>query len=153
MAKPLVTVALNEADISALAKQLLVFDDKVKKKVVVDAMFAGGKVCLEAAKLLVPVRKGELRRSLGIVRFSKGDGIGARVLARRKGFPGGYYAHLVERGHVNVMVTRNKKKVEIGHSPAQPFMRPAVENNKEKIIQAIKDESGRGVLKAMGKGK
>lgn len=150
--RPLVSVSLNQQDINNLADTLKDFSDKMGSKIIVNSMFSGGKIALEAAKIKVPVAEGELEKSLDIIRLRKSEGLGARVLARRsKATPGGYYAHLVELGHRQVRKLRNGRILDLGHTPAQPFMRPAVEENRDKIIEAIRAKAAAGIAKEIKK--
>ncbi len=75
---------------------------------------------LKESKRLVPVRTGELKRSLVSRVQTEGRAIMAKI-GGRKGTRGGRYLHLVEFGSV--------------YASPQPFLRPAFE--------ATKDESKR----------
>lgn len=146
MADTKITVQMRDADLDKLVAKLKKLEDKIKKKIVIDAMMAGGKIHLEAAKVLVPVKTGELKKSLRIRRATDRQMVGARVLAQRgKDFPGGYYAHLVEKGHHIFRKTRSGKKIYVGYYSGKPFMRPAVEMNFERIISKIKETAKAGV--------
>lgn len=145
-----ITVTLRDSDLRDLVRRLSVFADKMKKKIASDAMYAGAKYDLEKAKALVPVKTGNLKKSLAVRRKTTRQDVGAVVLARRsKAFPGGYYSHLVEKGHKIFRVTRNKQKVYIGYFSGHPFMRPAVEQNYEAIIEKIKEAASKGINEAM----
>lgn len=150
-----VQTKVNAEDLRNLAAGLEQFKETVRKKIVIDAMMAGGKICLTAAQGLVSRgRTGQLRRSLELAKLGKkGESVGgARVLARRsKETPGGYYAHLVERGHRIFLITRGKKKVYIGFWPGRPFMRPALENNRPEIIKEINKVAAEGAEAAAAK--
>lgn len=89
---------------------------------------AGGKIALAEARRRCPVRSGRLRASLSL-KLGKKTALKAnvRVVHGRKE----YYGTFVELG--------TKK------SPAQPFMRPAVDENKKRIADAITEEIGRAI--------
>lgn len=143
--KPVLSISLRNDELQDFARKMQLLDDKMKNKIMGNAMLAGGKVALEATKPLVPARTGQLRKSLAVVRVPKNWFIGARLLARRKGFPGGYYAHLIEKGHKIYMTTKNKRKVYVGYYSPHPFMRPAVEMNRPRILDTVAAEAAKGI--------
>ncbi|TXH19319.1 MAG: hypothetical protein E6R03_00730 [Hyphomicrobiaceae bacterium] len=149
MTENFVQTEVRKEDLDALLSELKGFTETVRKKVVVESMMAGGNVHLSATKRLVPRgRTGNLRASLMITKLGKqGDSVGgARVLARRSSqTKGGYYAHLVERGHRIFLIIRGRKRVYIGHWPGRPFMRPALEQNKQPILSEIVKTAQAGI--------
>lgn len=153
--QPMVTTEVRKEDLDQLVSDLLTLPVTVRKRVVVDSMMAGGQVHLTAVKNLVPRgRTRQLRASLMITKLgAQGESAGgARTLARRSGAtPGGYYAHLVERGHKIFLITRNRKRVYIGHWPGRPFMRPALEMNREPILREIKRVAGERIAEIAAK--
>lgn len=155
MTKQYIQTEINEQDLKNLASTLEAFKEAVQKKIVIDAMMAGGSIHLTTAKrLAIRGRTGNLRKSLQIIKLrKKGNSIGgARVFAQKsKATPGGYYAHLVERGHRIFLITRGKKKVYIGFWPGRPFMRPALENNRARIISEIISTAAEGAEAAAAK--
>ncbi|MDA8227050.1 MAG: HK97 gp10 family phage protein [Desulfitobacterium hafniense] len=96
--------------------------------VLLQAAEAGGKIALAEARRRCPVRSGRLRSSLSL-KLGKKTALKAnvRVVHGRKE----YYGTFVELG--------TKK------SPAQPFMRPAVDENKKQIADAVTEEIGRAI--------
>lgn len=141
-----VSVKIQDAGLAELRTKLSRFSDKMKKKIAGDAMLAGAKVHLAAAKLLVPVDTGQLKRSLATKKNSSREEVGAMVLARRSGsFTGGYYSHLVERGHVIFRTVKGGRRVRVGFYGGQPFMRPGMEQNVDKILKAIKERADQGI--------
>lgn len=93
---------------------------------------AGGEIALEDAKRRCPTDSGRLKASLNL---KKSKTKKPEVRQEVKIAPGRkeYYGTFVELGTAN--------------QPAQPFMRPAIDENKDKIAKAINDE----VLKAVGR--
>lgn len=101
------------------------------ENVLLQAAEAGGKIALDDAKRRCPVRTGRLRSSLQL-EVGKSTPYKADVRVR----PGKdeYYGTFVELG------TKNQA--------AQPFMRPAVDENKERISEKVTSELSRVVGKA-----
>lgn len=150
MARPGISIKFRDEDLARLKLILARLNDRMKKKVVTDSMYAGGKLDLEYAQLLVPKKTKKLLKSLAVRKKSNNEGRGAIVLARRSAqFPGGYYSHLVEKGHKIFRTVRGGKKVYIGYFSGHPFMRPSVEQNYEKIIERITQTAAKGVQEAV----
>ncbi len=90
-------------------------------------------------KVIAEYSPGNLRESINTMTFRRARSavfIGPRIKkgkfdASNLTLADGYYAHMVEFGHL-VKGDKGKKKVE-----AQPFMRPAFENNKGLVKQDI----------------
>lgn len=143
-----VDVSLRDSELGELEKKLYKLSAVMHDKIVGQAMYEGAEVSELAAKAKVPVRSGELQRSIARRKITRGDFIGARVLARRSSsFPGGYYSHLIERGHKIVRKVRGGRIVEIGYYSAHPFMRPAAEEHVREIVNIVKSEVRNGLTK------
>ena len=141
-----VAISLRDEDLGELQKRLYKLEAAMHDKIVSEAMYEGAGISEAAAKTKVPVDKGELRRSIGRRKIRRGDFIGARVLARRSSsFPGGYYSHLIERGHRIVRKVRGGRTIEIGYYSAHPFMRPAAEEHVPEIVKTVKEEVREGL--------
>ena len=112
---------------------------------------AGGKPILKAAKAKVPVDTGNLKKSLGIsVHANKQGWISARV-GPRKGFKSAksLTGRKRERATKGKRSTWQERKmadaqeiswyVETGtpHSPAQPFIRPAIDSAANQVVEAM----------------
>ena len=89
------------------------------------------------AQRMAPVgATGRLRASLGTRRptHKRQLVLGADAYARRgRNFKGGYYAHLVEKGHRLYRTTR-KRKYFIKHVAARSFLLPALVENRTNIV-------------------
>lgn len=126
-------------ELDALLTQL---PDEIAKKVVEQTVRAGAKVVLDAAKLKVPVRTGRLKKSLSIKKNTaafKNYGsvkyaVGANLSAR-KGTTAPH-AHLVEFGTVK--------------TAAKPFLRPALEENREKVFSVFRSMLWTGIEREAG---
>lgn len=83
----------------------------VATKIGSDALLAGAKPVTKRMRAMVPVRSGNLKKSI----TSRAVKTNGSLLSRIIGFksPGRYYSHLVEFGTV--------------HSSARPFVRPAID--------------------------
>ncbi len=91
---------------------------------------------IQRGRELVPRRKGEIAKSLGVV-AGRGAGRGTSIYVgprRSKAFQG-YAAHLLEFG----TAPRVKKNGQsTGSMPASPFWRPAFDQTKDQIIAGIR---------------
>lgn len=144
-----IKVRFRESGLQIIHQKLTTLKDKLKQKIVADAMLEGAKIQLAAAKTLVPVADGDLKRSLAARKKTSRYDIGAQVYARRgKQFPGGYYAHLIEKGHKQVRKLRNGKTIYLGYYSAHAYMRPALLQNQQEILQKVTSEARAGIKKA-----
>jgi HK97 gp10 family phage protein len=97
-------------------------------EVLAKAAEAGGRVALSEARRRCPVKTGRLRASLTLTQGRKTP---ARANVRIEHGKKEYYGKFVELG------TRKQ--------PARPFMRPAVDENKQQISEVVTEEIGRAV--------
>lgn len=124
-----------------LAKELQEFPGRVSKNVVRRAIYAGAVVVRDNARSRVAVDTGALKASVVAQAGSSKNknqlvaSIGIRKKlyqkGKRKGKYARRYAHLVEFG--------------TAHSAAQPFMRPALDSNSEKILQVVAAKLREGI--------
>jgi HK97 gp10 family phage protein len=119
---------------ASLQKKLRELELVAQKKVLADAAKAGGKIVLEDAKRRAPRRSGRLA-----------DGITMRVAGRES-----------DVNEVTVVVRPSRKTFwawfnEKGtkNMDAQPFMKPALEANRDRVRQAIKDKLVQAINKAI----
>ena len=104
------------------------------------ALRNGGKPVVKTAKAHVAVDEGDLKRALiGKAKVDrKGEGQ-VRIGARRGGKFKGYHAHFIELG--------------TSKQPAQPYLRPALDENERVILSEFVDAINRtiaGKLKQLG---
>lgn len=128
-------------DSTKLLKALAQFPQNIQKNVLTGAIRAGCKPILDEAKRNVPIDSGNLKKSMGIIKRKSKDKTKVRfsVTPRRKGKYDGYYAHMIEFG--------TSKQV------AQPFMRPAFENQDNQSIEASKEYLAKRIDKEVEKAK
>lgn len=126
-------------------------DIGTQKRILVGAMKKSLEPVAERARQLVPVDEGDLRDSIivstKITKRQAREIVGARGAPRvfaGTNWPSG---HLVEFGTGPRSVEATKKKVlavdgriigktaDVGHMPAQPFLRPAFEQMREKMLE------------------
>lgn len=98
------------------------------EEVLAGAAEAGGKIALAEARRRCPVKTGRLRASLEL---KQGKKTPARANVRIEHGKKEYYGKFVELG--------TKKQ------PARPFLRPAMDENKKQISDAVTEEIGRAV--------
>ena len=125
--------------------------ERAKRQFIRKGLRNGAALMVRSAKSKARRRSGNLANSIASRQemSKKKQTITFVVFPRRgKDFPGGYYAHLVERGH-NIVVRKRRAfgnaKAVVGHTRAFPFMRPAFEENAEKVID-IANESMREMI-------
>jgi HK97 gp10 family phage protein len=126
-------------DNKKLLESLKQFPINIQKNVITGAVRAGAKPILTAAKANVPVDTGNLKKSLGttkrktedknIVRFS--------ISPRRGGNSDGFYGHMIEFGTSKMV--------------AQPFLRPAFENQDNESIKAVSEYLAKRIDKEIEK--
>jgi HK97 gp10 family phage protein len=122
----------------AMEQALQALGPKAAGQVGGNAVRAGARVLVKEAKRLVPVDTGRLRDSIKVVTLKKNKR-GANEVGAVVGFekPASRIAHLVEFG--------------TSHSSAQPFMRPAMDSQKEAILSAIGKTLADGIIKKASK--
>jgi HK97 gp10 family phage protein len=128
------------AGLDELRKELDQFPAKLQEKAIKSALKESGEIVLEAARSNLDrnqsVHSGGLKASLALrsLTLRSKNQLGVDIYSRRKGYPHSYVAHLVEKGH---------KLRQGGFSPAKPFMRPALDNNVDKIITEFQSQVGK----------
>lgn len=148
-----ISFKVDKATQAKLDKDMANFPDKVYEKVVRGAVTFAIKPLLKSMKAKVPVVFGQLKRSLKIKQKNyKRQGIvfalvgpDAAVKDPVTGARPVKYAHLVEfgtaphevnakRGKVLTLLVGPVTKIEHPGARAKPFMRPALAENKNKIL-------------------
>lgn len=142
---------LNISGGEALAKALKTLPARIERNIMRSAMRAGARVLANEAKANVPIKEGDLRRSIRVTTNTRKGEVTARAVAgnRKEAF----YAHMVEFGTVGHMIhakpgkmlrftARDGKTVEtlrVLHpgARARPFMRPALDSKSNQAVAAI----------------
>lgn len=139
-------VDIKVQGLKELGQQMDKLDKKVRNRIARAATAAGARHIRDTAKAMVPVDTGQLKQNIVVKKFrdrqpdktlygigliSKESTYGDTKTNRRKGRAGksywtdkAYYGHMVEFG------TRKM--------PAQPFLRPALETQKEQTVAVVK---------------
>jgi HK97 gp10 family phage protein len=131
-----------------LERRLKKLGDKVHRRVTRQAVNAAATPVVKAAKANAPKQSGLLKKAMGkkVATFKKTQAVAAIVGAKKSvqgevdGKPRkpSRYAHLVEKGHIN----------EHGeHVPAQPFLRPALEQTGEQAMSVMQTKFAAGIEK------
>lgn len=114
-------------ELERLLKQL---PDVVAKKVTVNGLKAGGRVLVKGIKARAPRRTGKLANSAVVSSASKATrGESLAVV--------GFLTPVSRRVHLTEFGTQ--------HSPAQPFIRPTLDEDGAAAIRQIGESIGRGV--------
>lgn len=132
------------AGLADLDKILKTLPAKIEAKVLRGAVRAGAKKFEEEAKALVPVRSGDLRKSIRVTTRMRRGEVKATVTAGNKD---AFYAYMVEFGTSQHFIKpKNRKslffaglaKETVDHPGAtpKPFMRPALDRGERPAIDA-----------------
>lgn len=130
-------------------KVLAALPGKFGPQVLTKTLRKAAKPLVDEAKKLVPVDKGELKKSIGVEQSKvAGNYVGVQAGPRR-GMFAGYHAHLVEYGtgprklDKPITLKIGSKWVTITHTgsmPAHPFMRPAYDAKIGQVQEEVKKE-------------
>jgi HK97 gp10 family phage protein len=125
-----------------IKEKLSKLPEKIQKNILRTAIHAAAAELRDAAKEEAPVRSGELRKSIKAVRKR-----GTKVEVQSNVNVGAFYGLMVEKGHV-LAKRNNAGKVEgIGHVPAHPFLRPAYDRMKDKVVDFVKNKIAERLFK------
>lgn len=129
-----------------LVKALKSLGPRVAKKVLRQALSAGATPVVKSAKQSVATESGLLKKALGKrVKVNKRSGFGSARIGARTNVQGDYkgetrvpwrYGHLVELGHIDSLGN---------HVAAQPYLRPAADENETKVVQVMGDKLAEGI--------
>lgn len=125
---------------AALDRALKELPLKIQKKIMGKVVRKGANVVKKEARALVPKDTGRLRKSITVRRQRKSTTKG-KIVDKVTFKKEGWYAHLVEFGHQLVrggrLGGRGTGKV-VSHIAAQPFLRPAFDKNRKRIIDVMR---------------
>lgn len=112
----------------------------MQRRVLNNALRAGGRVIQKKAKALVPVKTGTLKRSI-VVRTGKAKQGAATVFVTTTSGKGekndAWYSHIVEFGGKRVR--------------KQPFLRPAFDETHKEQLDAMGEALAQGIIKETAK--
>ncbi len=131
-------VELDDRELQVAFKRL---SRKMGIPILKKAARAGAQVFLVEAKSLVPVKTGELKKSIRMKQKTKHHQVDVRVIAAAP------HAHLVEFG---TEPHRVGKGLHPGAAP-RPFLRPAFDNKKEEALAKAREVLAKSVLSAAKK--
>lgn len=127
-----IKITMKLDGLQALAKRLEAIDKKVAKKAIKAAINQATKILTKEVKARVPVDTGLLRRSIGRkVKTYRQSGLVIGIVGPRANIVGddgdkpSKYGSLVEFG--------------TSTSPARPFLRPAFDAAKDRMLAAMRD--------------
>lgn len=140
------SVTVKVEGLRELGERMKGLSEDMNNRIARAATAAGAVVIRDAAKQKAPVRTGNLKKNIIVKRLPKGESslTSEHIVTVRKGkltkkqqasgLNDAFYAQFVEYGTAKM--------------PAQPFLRPAYDQNKEKAVQAIKDRISKRLTKA-----
>ena len=143
MAKTVTVKVEGLADLGARMKGL---SEAVNNRIARAATAAGAVVIRNSAQQKAPVDTGNLKKNIIVKRLPKGESSltsehivtvrKGKLTAKQKssGLKDAYYGQFVEFGTAKM--------------PAQPFLRPAYDENKQRAVEAIKDRIAARLKKA-----
>ena len=151
----------NIFGVKGIQDALLKFEKRDLKKVIKRAMTRTVAEFRKPARRKTPKDTGRLRKSITSNAKLKTEWhvLKGAVFASRKKPKIGHHGILVERGTSNRVVQNFRGKegvaVKVGSTKAQPFMKPAFDQNKSKGIKIFRREIGRAIrhVKAKNLGK
>jgi len=118
----------------AIARDLTNLEPKLKKRVLKKALREEAKETSKAAKALVPVDQGNLKKSIKVKALKRSrKRIGAQVVAG---------VNLNNAQAIAVEYGTSKRK-------AQPYLRPAYESREDRAVKNITDKVQEGITKLM----
>ena len=130
----------GKIDSKKLLKALDKLPKNIQKNVMVGATRAGAKIVSDEAKRLAPRDTGTLEKSIGITkRKSKRGQITFSVSPRKGGKNDGFYGRFIELGTSKMI--------------ARPFLRPALENTPDEVLEASKEYIAKRLPKEVAKAK
>lgn len=135
-ATPLIEVEM--AGLTAVQVKLNNLPKKVAFRILRNAVRKGAVIIRNAAKANLQAKTtkktGNLLKSIVIKEkiAKRGEAVISRIITKR---PEGSHAHLIEFGHVSAY--KHGKYGDLKFVPARPFMRPAYEANRQKVIDEI----------------
>lgn len=147
MAKAGVKIEGGDALIAAYRR----LSDATKGKVLRSATLQAARPVRDEARRLVPVRTGKLKRAIGLrTKMLHPTVAEASIGFNRKM---AWYGGMVELGHRLVKGKRKKDKRVIGHVPAKPYLRPALDNMAQTAEDRMRAALRRSIERAVKRGR
>lgn len=140
------SVSVKVEGLKDLGDRMKGLTEQMNNRIARAATAAGAVVIRNAAQQKVPVLTGNLKKNIIVKRIPKGEAslTSEHIVTVRQGkltkkqraagLGDAFYGRFVEYGTARM--------------PAQPFLRPAYDQNKEKAVQAIKDRIEKRLAKA-----
>ncbi len=154
-------MTLSLRGLEGLKKQLRVLDAELRPTLLRSAMRASFKSVQEAAKQKVPADTGELREAIGIA-YAKGSSdtsgaVGLVVLSTSTRAKQARMAAAIfgEAQSKRLPPSRRWHFIELGtaRKAARPFLRPALDENAQRVINELGREVSKKVAAAVKKGR
>lgn len=130
-------ITVNQNELAALEKRLVEVADKIAKKALRAAARKGMKIVRDEAKDNAPEDSGLLDENFALMTKAKDGEVTAKVGIRggaKKNDTTPFYFRFQELGTKDIQ--------------AKPFLRPALEDNAEKILSTVADELNKALDKA-----
>lgn len=120
--------------VGEVIKALEAIGESIKTPELQTILRAEGQRVIETAKSLVPVETGDLRDSIGYITSKDGQNLDKVLIGARKNFYNSYLAPMIEHGTEPRIV---KSGAYRGILKPKPFLRPALDLNKNAVVNGV----------------
>lgn len=120
--------------VGEVIKALEAIGESIKTPELQTILRAEGQRVIETAKSLVPVETGDLRDSIGYITSKDGQNLDKVLIGARKNFYNSYLAPMIEHGTEPRIV---KSGAYRGLLKPKPFLRPALDLNKNAVVNGV----------------
>lgn len=120
--------------VGEVIKALEAIGESIKTPELQTILRAEGQRVIETAKSLVPVETGDLRDSIGYITSKDGQNLDKVLIGARKNFYNSYLAPMIEHGTEPRIV---KSGAYRGMLKPKPFLRPALDLNKNAVVNGV----------------
>ncbi len=137
-------ITLKVEGLDKLQDKLKALDDAVAADMLEKAVLAGAKIVRDDASRRAPKRTGKLSESIEVeVKAKSRESVSVAVGPNKEAF----YGKFIELGHALVRGSKKAEKKVLGHVPARPFLRPAIDENEANVKRVVAEE----LKKALGR--
>lgn len=140
----------NIKGVGEVIKALEAIGEDIKSPELQGILRTEGQRVIDTAKALVPVDTGDLRDSIGYVTSKDGQNLDKVLIGPRKSFYNSYLAPMFEYGTEPRLI---KSGAYRGIIKPKPFLRPALDQNKNAVVNGVNNGISKLVTKLAKKNK